>query len=32
MSPKYRMRVASNSKAYNRKTDKQILKKEIAYG
>ena len=32
MTPKYRMRVASNIKRYNRKIDKQTIKKELSYG
>ena len=31
-SPKYRMRVVQSDKLYNRKTEKQNLKKELAYG
>ena len=32
MSPKYRLRVASSVKLYDRKANKQILKKELSYG
>lgn len=31
-SPKYRMRVSICKKRYNRKDQKTILKKELAYG
>jgi hypothetical protein len=29
---KYRMRVAVSKKSYNRQSDKQSIKKELAYG